>query len=358
MPTQLEELVEFLHHGNTQIRQVAAENLVGFSTAQPSLFKRNQMEPIADLKMLVKDYTPIAKDALTMLINLSAEDPEVLKHLTDDPKFIETVLAKITIPSEPNADLFAMLLANMSKSDNIKTILKLEREPASFLSTSSRLVIDQLLDLFVKGAEGSYNKDANFDYLCYVFADISKHEEGRKHFLTARPEDKEDVIPLSKVVVFTETKSPIRRRGVASIIKNTCFDTSSHDGLISDLDLLPYVFLPLMGPEEYSDEDTEGMPDELQLLPPDKEREKEHDITKIHLDTLLLLTTTREGRDKLREKKTYPIIRELHLQTEDDEVREACDRLVQVLMRDEEDETTTTTTKVDDDEEEDELVEV
>jgi hypothetical protein len=50
----------------------------------------------------------------------------------------------------------------------------------------------------------------------------------------------------------------------------------------------------------------------------------------------MLLTTTRHGRDILREIKVYPVIRETHLQIEDEGVREACERLVQVLMRDEE----------------------
>ena len=100
--------------------------------------------------------------------------------------------------------------------------------------------------------------------------------------------------------------------------------------------LLPYVLLPLMGPEDYSDEDTEGMLDEVQLLPPDKERERENDILKTHLETLLLLTTTRDGRDILRNIKVYPIVRECHLKVEDEDVRESCDRLVQVIMRDEE----------------------
>jgi hypothetical protein len=38
----------------------------------------------------------------------------------------------------------------------------------------------------------------------------------------------------------------------------------------------------------------------------------------------------------LREVQVYPIVRETHLQVDDDGVREACERLVQVLMRDEE----------------------
>jgi hypothetical protein len=78
------------------------------------------------------------------------------------------------------------------------------------------------------------------------------------------------------------------------------------------------------------------MLDDLQLLAPDKEREHDTEILKTHLETLLLLTTTRGGRDVLRKIKLYPIIRETHIHIEDDEVRESCDRIVQVIMRDEE----------------------
>jgi hypothetical protein len=35
----------------------ACENLVGFSTAQPDLFKHHQLLPVRDLKLLVRDYT-------------------------------------------------------------------------------------------------------------------------------------------------------------------------------------------------------------------------------------------------------------------------------------------------------------
>lgn len=72
MPTELEEvnkqlnspqieanvlqLVEFIHHGNTHIRQLAVENLVPYSLSQPSIFKTNQLLPLRDLKLLVRDY--------------------------------------------------------------------------------------------------------------------------------------------------------------------------------------------------------------------------------------------------------------------------------------------------------------
>ena len=78
------------------------------------------------------------------------------------------------------------------------------------------------------------------------------------------------------------------------------------------------------------------MLEDLQLLDNSVKRESEVQILKTHLETLLLLTTERESRDKLRNAGTYYIIRECHLAVKDEDVRDACERLVQVLMRDEE----------------------
>jgi hypothetical protein len=252
-----------------------------------------------------------------------------------------------------------MLLANLAKSDSVKRVLSLERRIPKDLSTSKN-AMDQLMDCFVKGAGGSYNKHADFDYLSYFFADMGKHPEGRTYFVTPQAHDK-NIIPLTKLTVFTEHQSDIRRRGVASTIKNVSFNIESHARLMSsdEVNVLPYIMLPIMGSEEYDDEDTDGMLDDLQLLPPDKEREKDLEILKTHLETLLLLTTTRSGRDTLRKIKLYPIIRETHLHVEDDEVREACDRIVQVIMRDEEDEKKTEGfVQVEEEDEDDQIIDI
>jgi len=228
-----------------------------------------------------------------------------------------------------------MLLANLAKWDELKDILKVERPSPKELA-SNNIAIDQLLDLFVKGADGTYNKEADFDYLAYLFADLAKHEEGRQYFLTKQEYD--GVVPLTKLTVFTEHKSDIRRKGVASTIKNVAFEIDSHPDFLDEdeINILPYLLLPITGSEEYDEEDTMDMLPDLQLLPPDKRRDPDPTIIQTHVETLMLLTTTREGRDKLREIKVYPIIRETHLRVENDDVREACERLVQVLMRDEE----------------------
>ena len=69
---------------------------MGYSQSDLNLFKRVQLEPVKDLKLLVKDYSPIAKNALTILINIS-HDAEVLKSLANDDAFLETLLSRITV---------------------------------------------------------------------------------------------------------------------------------------------------------------------------------------------------------------------------------------------------------------------
>ncbi|RAL63283.1 hypothetical protein DID88_004359 [Monilinia fructigena] len=276
---------------------------------------RGEFDSIFDLKLLVRDYKQIAKDAITILINLST-DKEVLEYLASDKEFINTLLGKLTNPKEPNANLIAMLLANLAKWDDLKKLITLERSAPKELTSNNR-AIDQLMDLFVKGADGTYNKDADYDYLSYLFADLAKHEEGRKYFLTKQEYD---------------------GVGVASTIKNVAFEINSHPSFLDEdeINILPYLLLPIMGNEEFDEEETMAMLPDLQLLPPDKERDSDPTIMQTHVETLMLLTTTREGRDIMREIKVYPIIRELHLKVDHDEMREACERLVQVLMRDEE----------------------
>jgi hypothetical protein len=66
-----------------------------------------------------------------------------------------------------------MLLANMAKDDSMQRVLELKRDVPKDLS-SSKWAIDQLLDCFVKGAEGGFNQFADYDYLSYFFADLAK----------------------------------------------------------------------------------------------------------------------------------------------------------------------------------------
>ncbi|KAL7946465.1 hypothetical protein V8C42DRAFT_320684 [Trichoderma barbatum] len=333
MPTELEELVGFIAHPNPQIRAVAIEHLVPFSESEPSIFKAEELKPVKHLKFLVRDIAKIAEHALTILINLTG-DQEILEFVAKDEKFLEMVFSHIVHPEEPNADLLAMLLANITKFEGSKAFLHRKQEAPSQLGSDDQ-VINQLMDLFVKGQDGAYNKKAHFDYLAYVFADLAKHTEIRQYFLAEQAYD--SVIPLTKLKVFTEHKSDIRRKGVANTIKNAAFEIPAHPSFLSesDINILPYILLPITGNEEYDVDDSMDMLPDLQLLPPDKKRDSDISNIQTHVETLTLLTTTLEGRELMRKVNVYAIIRETHMRVNDEGVQDACDRLVQVLMRDE-----------------------
>ncbi|KAI1465860.1 DUF383-domain-containing protein [Daldinia caldariorum] len=357
MPTELEELVGFIANPRPEIRGLAMEHLVPYSTSQPSIFKADNLQPVKNLKLLIKDHPRIAEHVITILINLAA-DREILESLGTDEKFLDEVLRQIIIPTEPNANLLSMLLANLAKWDSIKRVLT-KKQPSPAELGSNELILNQLVDLFVKGADGSYNKNADFDHLAYLFADLTKHAEIRQYFV--QKQDYDGVIPITKLKVFTEYKSNVRRKGVASTLKNVAFDVPSHPLFLSedDIDILPYVLLPIMGNEEYDEEEMMSMLPDLQLLPPDKQRDSDPNIIQTHVETLLLLSSTREGRDHMRNVKVYPIIRETHLRVDDEGVRDACERLVQVLMRDEAEPGTDDRIKeIGDDDDDDQIVEV
>lgn len=58
----------------------------------------------------------------------------------------------------------------------------------------------------------------------------------------------------------------------------------------------------------------------LQLLPPDKKRERDETLRLTHIEALLLFCTTRWGRDYLRKNGVYEVIRVLHLQEKAEQV--------------------------------------
>ena len=91
-----------------------------------------------------------------------------------------------------------------------------------------------------------------------------------------------------------------------------------------------------MGPEDYDPLDVDGMPPQLQFLESDKTRESQISLRSYLVEALILLCSTREGRSVMRDRKVYPILRELDAwEGEDSVVREGIDRAVNMLCRDE-----------------------
>lgn len=104
------------------------------------------------------------------------------------------------------------------------------------------------------------------------------------------------------------------------------------------LDILPSLLIPLINGQEVSEldmEDQESLPESCQLPPENKQREKDPALRLMLVESLLLLCTTLYGRECLRHRGVYIVVREAHLREADERITEAVVRLVNILKRDE-----------------------
>jgi hypothetical protein len=135
----------------------------------------------------------------------------------------------------------------------------------------------------------------------------------------------------------------------SSVLRNCSFYAQGHQAILTPdsetvvvppsnlpapgIDALQHILLPLAGPEEFDLDAQEQLPEVLQFLPPTKKREPDAVLRLNHVETLLLLCTTRWGRDYLRTHGVYEVVRALHEQETNDAVSEHVERLVNLLKR-------------------------
>ncbi|KAI0048774.1 DUF383-domain-containing protein [Auriscalpium vulgare] len=403
MQDQLRELLPFLHDKNPQARGLALEHLLPLtpkdsphrsiffegSQSQGGLQKPKDSLVVRDLKLLVRDNLAIAHDAFRALVNLS--DSATLVGALSEPSFLSFLVSYIANPQATLADLAAMLLSNLTASPSTCAALLTLTIPvipiagAQAYPTQSRSgscaapvpypsgdekavrALPLLVDAFVQGASvdpstplDKRTRKSQLHFLASVFANLSTSPAGRMYFLTPQHADVLDAssaleYPLAKLVGFTEHADTIRRGGVASLIKNCAFYTQGHQAVLTPdtetatvppstesapgIDALPYILLPLAGPEEYDLDEQELLPPALQFLPPTKTREPDSVLRRTHVETLLLLCTTRWGREHLRANGVYEVVRALHAAEAVDQIAELVERLVNMLKRDEGQET-------------------
>ncbi|KAM9573706.1 LOW QUALITY PROTEIN: protein HGH1 homolog [Guaruba guarouba] len=164
-----------------------------------------------------------------------------------------------------------------------------------------------------------------------LLCNLSQVPEGRRRLLDRSRCAVQRLLPFTQYRDSTE-----HRRGIVGALRNCCFEHEHHEWLLSEaVDILPFLLLPLAGPEDLPEEDMERLPPDLQYLPQDKQREEEPDIRRMLLEAIMLLTATGPGRRRVRAMGTYVVLRELHGWEQHPGVRAACERLLQVLIGDE-----------------------
>ncbi|XP_048338568.1 protein HGH1 homolog [Sphaerodactylus townsendi] len=319
---QARELLGFLRpESRADVRSEAAALVAGLTggaeglrlvAARPAL--------VAALLALAGDEDPPAAAA-------AHHASRALAHLAAEPAAHQALAAglpglvrRLLQPAHPLAPLAAAALANLARHDDAscrRLLDALQREGGG---------LQPLVETLCRPAPPPPPPA-----LAALLANLSRLPEARAFLLHP------DRCVLPRLLPYTQySGSALLRGGVVRVLRNCCFDYERHEWLLSDqVDVLPFLLLPLAGPEEFPEEEMERLPLDLQYLPPEKQREPDPDIRKLLLEAVLLLTATKPGRQAVRQKGAYFIVRELHKWETDPGVLGACEKLIQVLIGDE-----------------------
>ena len=343
--SEMEELITFLNPKSSRpdIIIVALQHVLGMSASEEGL---NSLKDLAaadgDVQknlfrtllfhlvgLLSSKQNPISKDSSLTLINLTAKQelvPYALDLYCDFDKPLSVELwKKIEDKESPVADQACMILSNLTHES--KNCSRVYNE-----LTGENVSLDKIITVFCN--ESYNNKGANLHYLSPFISNLSQVADARKQLV-----DKDNPVIISKLLAFVEYKaSHVRRGGVIGTLRNCCFDTSDHEWLLSEdngIDLLPRLLLPLAGPTpaDMDPEEVDKLPVDLQYLDDDKEIEKDPDLRKMLLEAIHQLCATRTGREIIRLRNAYPILKELHKTENDINVKLACENIVDILIK-------------------------
>uniref|UniRef100_A0A8C6HZD9 Protein HGH1 homolog n=1 Tax=Mus spicilegus TaxID=10103 RepID=A0A8C6HZD9_MUSSI len=325
--TEAAELLPFLVLGARADLQAAAAQhvlaLTGVGSGRTLL--AGQPELLRALVDLAVAPAPApSRDASRALVNLAADPSVHWQLLAADPELPARLLRCVLDPQWPWAEEAAAVLANLSREPAPCAAL-MEKLMAA---EPERLGLERLVNAL---CTPSYNVAAPLHYLGPLLSNLSQQAEVRAFLLDPDRCVVQRLLPLTQY-----TDSSVRRGGVVGTLRNCCFEHRHHKWLLgAQVDILPFLLLPLAGPEEFSEEEMDQLPVDLQYLSPDKQREPDADIRKMLIEAVMLLTATAPGRKQVRDQGAYLILRELHSWEPEPDVRMACEKLIQVLIGDE-----------------------
>lgn len=261
MDGALHVITEFLQkETRSDLKELALRNICGLTGNADGLEVIIKSVDLLKILLLHLDE----QSGADCLINVSASEAGA-RELLKDPNAVHMLLRGVVNPESVNADKFCMILSNLTRTpENVDKVM-------DFIENSD-FGLDDLIGIFTKN---NYNKNgANLHYLASFLANLSQNSRFRKFLLD--PEK----CAIQRLLPFVNYEgSVLRRKGVAATIKNCCFDAQHHEWLLSEnIDILPYLLLPLTDNTEFSEEENEKLPLDLQYLPEDKKRESDAEI--------------------------------------------------------------------------------
>lgn len=331
----LSELEQFLNKDSRlDLKTIALEHLLGLSASLNGIDSLLKNENIIKLviNLLGDENATIRKDTLLLLINLSAEthgaqgildskNDNLLNKIRNHGDLISTLLNFSLDSENKDADASCMALCNLTRQENhIENCI-------DFIYRDMSNIVKAFCDV-------EYNKKGSkLHYIGPLLSNLSVSSKVKEWLCHG-----EAVAPIIKVLPFCYYEgSIVRRGGAVGTIRNICFHIEEHQWLLSSqVDLLSFLLLPLVGPEDYPDDEMDMLPPAIQYMAPDKERESDPDIRKMLLEILGKLCIKKDNRETLRNNGVYYVLREYHKWETDKAALLACENVVDILIRKEE----------------------
>ncbi|GAQ89582.1 hypothetical protein KFL_005390020 [Klebsormidium nitens] len=317
MPTELEELVDFLSSPRPELRKGAVDIVQGLSGSDQGL---HQLLSVSDkllkplLKLLVASPN-VSKPAAAALVNLS-QDPRFAENAVKE-NGVSRAMQGLVEKEGGHNDLLVMLLANLTQTEEgARSLLQVNDEALQ------GLFLTKLIKEFA-ATSGSEDDDV-YEHVGTVLVNVSQVKEGRTILLDPARALLKHVLPQ------IQSQNVRRRQGVANALRNCCFDAGSNMFSLLRLSdvLLPALLLPLAGSKPFSKEDLEKMPPSL-AGPLAKPRRPELDsgVKVAVAEALYLVAAIEAGRRALWQANAHRILQVGYEDEEDADVMLAYEKV-------------------------------
>ncbi|KAI1721207.1 protein HGH1 like protein [Ditylenchus destructor] len=279
----------------SQVRKHALELILEASvqTAGLHLFSAENFTILDGLCELFLNSLPEVaskQTILSILVNVTAESNKLAERILSKENVVQKCIEEC---SQKGVCLLrsTQLMANISRHCAQRLHLLMEEQWTTYLHEIFASLLSTL-------------KDDSIDYLGYVLMNLSSLGNVRNEIATNH---------LSKLLPLLSDGIRLKRKVCAvNVVYNLSFDDDLHALLLNqdEDNFLSAIVAPIADESyELDEEETSKLPLQLQYY--DKNREKDMTICQKLIETLYQLCATKVGRETLRKKGIYPLLREL-----------------------------------------------
>jgi len=349
-----------------EMRKMGAEALLAISATEDGRRELANAGAVKPLCALAYCGGSVARFALSALVNLTADGAAAPVKAWDDLRTHKLCECATDVVCEDDdracTRLAVMCLANFTGvGDGARHLLDLadggaaarardagdgdeaDRPEAPTAAAPNEFgAVRRLLRRFFQTrreperADTEDEADDAYAHVASVLRNLTQHEDGKKLILSQRSN------LLAKLLPELDSRSRVRRRGVAGLVRNVCFDDDFHFFLLTQVPLVPHALYRLA---DASDEPLDA--DELAKLDPtlkrrldqagaSKAREDDPETVLALLEAILALAQKRAGREQLRQMQVYHFMKHADLAFAGNEaINECCYEIANKLQRDE-----------------------